>query len=184
MKQRIQVARIDHGNRFFFCAHSFIHKIAGDFQGRLCSAFSVAALKHIQFTVFNSKLHILHVTVMLFKQIAYFFKFSICLRELFLHLGDRHGGTYARNHIFTLGVDKEFAHQLVLTGGGIPGKSNACTGIVIQVAENHGHNIDCCTPAVRDIIIPAVNIGARIIPGTEDRFYRAHQLLFGIGGEI
>ena len=184
MEQRVQIAGINHGYCFFFSAHAFIHKITCNLQRSLRCSLAVTALQHVQFSVFNGEFHVLHITVMLFKQAADFFKFSICFRELIFHLGNRHGSTNTRNNVFTLGIHKEFAHQFVFACCGITGKCNACAGIVIQVAEYHGHNIDCCAPAVRNIIISAIYICAGVVPGTEHSFYSAHQLFFGISGEI
>ena len=41
-----------------------------------------------------------------------------CLGELFSHFGNGHGRAHAGHHVFALGVHQEFAHKLLLAGGG------------------------------------------------------------------
>ena len=57
---------------------------------------------------------------------------------------------------------KELAHEFLLAGGGITGECNTGTGVVIEVAEDHRHNVDGGTPGVRDIVVTTVNIGAGV----------------------
>ena len=101
---------------------------------------------------------------MLLQQSAHLDKLGIRFRELLFHLGDGHRRTYAGNNILALRVDKEFTHQLILSGGGITREGDACSGIIVQVAENHGHNVYSGSPAVRNVVVAAVNICTGIVP--------------------
>ena len=184
MQQSIQVSRIDHGNGLFFRPHTFVHQIAGDLQSRLSRTLTVSALQHVEFAVFHGKFHILHIAVMLFQNIADFHKVGVRFREFLRHLGNRHRRTHTCYNVFALRIGKEFAHQLLFAGRRITSKGNARAGVFVQIAENHGHHVDSGTPAVRNIVVPAIHVSTRVIPAAEYGFDGAHQLLFGIRGEI
>ena len=92
----------------------------------------------------------------------------ICFRELVGHLGNGHGGTDTGHHILALGVGQEFAHELLLAGGGVTGKGHAGAGIVVQVAKYHGHDIDGSTPGIGNVVVTAVDVGSGVIPRAED----------------
>ena len=184
MKQCIQVSRIDHCNGFFLGSHALIHQIAGDLQCSLSGSLSVTGLQHVEFLVFNSKLHILHISVMVLQCLANFLKLSKCLRELLSHLRDRHRGADTCNHVLALSVDQELAHQLLLAGSRVSGKRNTGSAVIAHVTECHGLYVYSGTPGIRDIVVAAVYVRARVVPGTEYGLDGSHQLLLGIIREI
>ena len=134
--------------------------------------------------VLNSELHILHIAVMVLQVLADLQELIISCRELIGHLGDRHRGTDTGDDVLTLCIGKELAHQLLLAGGGITGESNTGTGVLVQVAEDHRHDIDCGAPGIRDIVVAAVNVGSRVVPGTEDSLDGFLELYDRIGREV
>ncbi len=146
MKQRIQITRIDHRYRFLFCPVSFIDQIAGDLKSCGSCPFSAAALKHVKLFVFNRKLHILHIMVMILQGAAYIDKFCVCFREFLLHLRDRHRRTNACYNVLSLCVDQELSHHFLFSGSRVTCKRNARTGFIIQVSEYHRHYADSCSP--------------------------------------
>ena len=184
MKKCIQVTRIDHCNSFFLCSHALVNKVAGDLQSSLCSSLTVTCLKHIQFTMLYSKLHILHISVMCFQSMAYFLELFECLRELLLHLGDVHRCTNAGNNVLALSVGQELTEQSVLACSRVTGKCNTGTAVVAHVTESHHLYVNSCTPGIRDIVVTTVYVCSRVVPGTEYGFDSAYQLLLGICREI
>ena len=96
-------------------------KVACDLQSSLCSSLTVTCLKHIQFTMLYSKLHILHISVMCFQSMAYFLELFKCLRELLLHLGDVHRCTNTGNNVLALSVGQELTEQSVLACSRVTG---------------------------------------------------------------
>ena len=164
VKKGIQITRIDHGNCLFFCSHSLIYQIAGNLKGCLSCPFAVTCLKHVEFLVLNGKLHILHISVVIFQCGANLFKLSECLREFLLHLSDGHRCADTGNYVLALCVLQELAHKFFLTGSRITGKGNTGTTIVTHVTECHRLYVYSGTPGIRDIVVTTVYIGTRVVP--------------------
>ena len=184
MQQGIQVPGIDHGHGLLLVDHAFVQQIAGNLQGGLGGTLAVTGLQHIELAVFHGELHILHIAVVVLQQCADLGELVVSLGELVRHLGNGHGGTDTGHHVFALGVGQELAHQLLLAGGGITGESNAGAGIVVQVAEYHGHDVHGSAPGVGDVVVTTVNIGTGVVPGTEHGADGFVQLNLGVGGEV
>ncbi len=62
--------------------------------------------------------------------------------------------------------------------------SNACTRVVVEVSEYHGHYIDCRAPGVGNIIVASVNVRAGVVPRTEDGADSFVELGLRVGGEV
>ena len=101
-----------------------------------------------------------------------------------MQLCDRLRSTNAGNNVFALRVHQELAEQLLIAGCRVTGKCNAGTGCIAHVAECHHLYVNGSTPGVRNIIITAVYVRTRVVPGTEYSFDRFHQLLLRISREI
>ena len=177
MKQRIQIPRIDHSYCFFFSSHTFVHQIAGNLQSCLSRSLSITGLQHVQFAVLNSKLHVLHISIVGFQGLAYILELFKCLREFFLHLGDLHRRTHAGNHILALRVGQELTEQAVLAGSRVSRKRDAGTAVVAHISERHHLYVNCGSPGIRNVIVAAVYVRSGVVPGTEHSFYRSHQLV-------
>ena len=106
------------------------------------------------------------------------------LGELLFHLGDGHRGTDAGDDVFALRVGQELAHQFLFAGRGIAGERDAGTGVVVQVTEDHRHHVDGGAPRIGDIVVAAIDVGAGVVPGTEDRTDRGVELLLRVGREV
>ena len=79
---------------------------------------------------------------------------------------------------------KELAHELLLTGGGVTGEGDAGTGVVVQVAEDHRHDVDGSAPGIGDVVVAAIDVRARVVPGAEHGADGFVQLGLGVGGEV
>ncbi|CAN4051079.1 HTH-like domain-containing protein, partial [Dysosmobacter welbionis] len=106
------------------------------------------------------------------------------LGELFAHFADGHGSPDAGHHVLALGIGQELTEQLLLAGGGVAGEGHAGAAVVAHVAEGHGLDVDGGAPGVGDVVVPAVHVGAGVVPGAEHGLDGAHQLLLGVGGEV
>ena len=184
VQQGIKVAGINHKNGFLGGSHSLIHQIAGYFKSSLCGSFAVTGLEHIEFFVFNGELHILHITIMIFKNAANLGELFKSSREFVFHLGDLHRSTHAGNNILALSVYKELAHQLLFAGCGVAGKGNAGTAVITHVSESHHLHINGSAPGIRDIVIAAVHICTGVVPAAEHGLDSLEKLHLGIVREI
>ena len=184
VEQGVEVSRVYHGNGFALGDHALIDEVACDLECCLSGALAVAGLEHVELAVFDGELHVLHITVMVFKNLANGCKLFKCLGELLCHLCDGHRGAHACNDVLALCVGKELAHKLLLAGCGVTGEGNTGAAVVAHVAKGHHLDIDSGAPAVGDIIIAAVNICTGIIPASENSLDSADELLFGIGREF
>ena len=184
MKKSVKVARVNHGNGFFFGNHTLVDKVAGNFKRGVSGTLSVTGLEHKELAVLNGELHILHIAIVVFKNTAYIFELLKSFREFFCHLADGHRSTNAGNNVFALCVGKEFAHKVFFTGGGVTGKGNAGSAVIAHIAEYHGLYVNGGTPGIRNIIVAAIYVGSGVIPASEYCFDGADKLFFGVGGEI
>ena len=184
VKQGVEVSGVDHRNGFLLAYHALVNEVAGDLQRSLCGALAVTGLEHIELTVLNGELHVLHITVVILKQLADLLEVGKRLGELGLHLGNGHGGANTCNDVLALCVGKELAHQVLFAGCGVTGECNAGAAVVAHVAERHHLNVDGGTPRVGDVVVAAVDVCTGVIPRAEDRLDCAHELLGGILREV
>ena len=134
--------------------------------------------------VLDRELHILHVSVMIFQSLGDGNELIVNLRHHVLELIDLVRSTDAGDNVFALCVQEELTHQMLLARSRISGKGNTGSGGLAHVSECHHLNIDRGTPGIRDIIVTAVDVCTRVIPGTEDSLDRFDQLLLRIIREI
>ena len=113
---------------------------------------------------------------MLFQTVCNFQKFLIAFRQVFFQSGNGLRCTDSCNNVLTLCVDQIFAINTLCSGGGISRKGNACTGGIAHISEYHRLYIDCSSPVPRNVIHSSVYDSSFIIPRTEYRLYRFHQL--------
>lgn len=184
VQQHIERLRVDLHERFLLGDHALVDEVAGDLDGGGGGALAVTRLQHVEFLVLDGELHILHVAVMRFEDLADFLELLVHFGEDFRHLGDGHRGADARNDVFALRVGEEFAHQALLAGGGVARERDARAAVVAHVAERHHLHVDGGAPAVRDVVIHAVDVGAGVVPRTEDRLDRLEELFLRVGGEV
>ena len=156
----------------------------GDSDGGETGAFPIARLKHEKATLLDGKFEILHVMEMTLEGLADILQLAVHLGHLDLQLDDRFRGANASHHVFTLGIQEEFAVEDLFAGGGIAGKGNARAAVVTGVAEDHGLYVDGGAPFVGNIVFAAVDDRALIVPGAEDRTHRTAKLFPGILGKI
>ena len=174
MKQCVEVTRIDHCYSFFFCSHSLVNKVTSDLQSSLSSSLTVTCLKHIQFTMLYSKLHILHISVVFFKCFANLFELYECFREFLFHFGDVHRCTNTGNNVFTLSICKEFTKQTVSSCSRVTCEGNTCTTVITHVTKCHHLYVNSCTPRIWDIVVTTIYVSTWVVPRTEYGFNSSH----------
>ena len=184
MKKSIEVSGVDHKNSFLLGLVTFVNEVASDLQSSLSGSLTVTALEHEELAVLNGELHVLHIVIVVLEDIANLDEISISFGELLCHLSNRHRSTNACNNVLALCVSEELTHELLLTCSRISCEGNACTGVVVQVTEYHGHYVNCSTPGIRDIVVTTVNICTGVVPRTEYSLDSELELLNRIRGEV
>ena len=164
--------------------NALINEVAGDLQSSLCGALAVTGLQHKELAIFDGELHVLHILVVVFQAGCDLNELIVNLRHFLVQLADRGRSTDAGNDIFALSIDQVLAHQLLFAGSGVTGESNTGAGTHAGVTESHLLNVDSSAPLVGDFVHLAVNVGARVIPRTEDGLDSADQLFFRILREL
>ena len=176
MEQLVQGFRLDPQQGLFRRDHAFVDEVAGDVDGRFGRAFAVAGLQEIELAFLDGEFHILHIAVMGFQLIGQADEFAVAVRQVFRQFRDRLRRAYAGDHVFALGVDQVFAVDAPGARGGIARERDARARRAAHVAKDHGLHVDGRTPVPGDVVHPAVHIGARVVPGTEDGLDRFQQL--------
>ena len=97
-----------------------------------------------------------------------------------MQLADGRRSTDTSNNVLALSIDQVLAHQLLLAGGGVAGEGNAGAGTHTGVTEGHLLHVDGSAPLVRNLVHLTIDIGAGVVPGTENGLDSANQLLLGI----
>ena len=184
VKQGVEVSRIDHCDCFLLASHALIDKVAGNLQRCLCGSLAVSGLQHVELAVLDGELHILHVSVVLLEGLADIDELLECLRELLLHLVDVHRGADTCDDVLALCVSQELTEEALLAGRRVSRERNAGAAVIAHVTECHRLHVDSRAPGVGDIVVAAVHICTRVVPGAEHSLDGAHQLLLRVGREV
>ncbi len=208
MQQLIELRRLDAHHCSLLVDELLLDEIRRDLDRRRRRALAVAGLQHVERTVLNRELEILHVAVMALKLDADRVELledlgHDLLQRRILRLAHRLGDrtrlgplartldrdllrrTDTRHHIFALRIDQVFAVEiLVLASRRIAGEGDAGCRVVAGVAEHHRLHVHRRTQQAADIVQLAVLDGARVVPRPEDRTYAERKLLHRVSREI
>ena len=176
MQQLIQALCLDAHDCLRRRNLALIDQIAGNLDCRVCGALAVAGLEEVQLALLNGELHILHIAIMVFQLVRDFHKLCIALRQVLRKAGDRLRGADACDDVLALCVNEVLAKNALLTGGRVASERNTGSGGIAHVAEYHRLYVDRGAPVARDIVHAAVDDCARVVPRTEHRLDRLHQL--------
>ena len=184
VQQGVQGAGLDHQDGLLVVDHAFVHQVAGDLERRSSGALAVAGLEHVELAVLDGELHVLHIAVVVLQRVADAHKLLVDLGHDVLQVRDGVGGAHAGDDVLALRVHQELAEEGLFAGGGVAGEGNAGAGGIAHVAEGHHLDVNGSAPGIGDVVVAAIDVGAGVVPGAEDRLDGAHQLFLGIGGEI
>ena len=145
----------------------FLDHVHGELEGGEGGALAVAGLEHEDLAVLDGELEVLHVLEVLLERRADVVQFRVGGGHFLRELGDRFGGAHAGDDVFALGVDEEFAVELLLAVGRVAGERHAGAGVVAGVAVDHGLHVDGGAPLGGDVVFAAIDDGAVVHPGTE-----------------
>ena len=184
VQQSVEVSRLDHENSLLLVDHAFVDEVASDLQSSSRRSLAVTGLEHVEVLVLDGELHVLHVSVMIFKGVADAYELLVNFRHDFLELVDVLRGADTCNNVFALCVHEELTGENLFAGGRVTGKRNAGAGGLAHVAECHHLHVNSGTPGIRDIVVAAVDVCTRVVPGTENSLDSAHELFLRIVREV
>ena len=184
MQQGVQLLGLYAQHGGLFVDHALVHQVDSDLQSGLCGALAVTGLQHVELTILDGKLHVLHILEVILQAGCDFHELVIHFRHLILQVADGGRRTDTSHNIFALCIDQVLAHQALFAGSGVTGKGNARAGVHAGVTECHLLHVYSGAPLVRDLVHLTVNIGAGVIPAAEHSLHSADQLLFGVLGEL
>ena len=140
-------------------------------------AFACARLQHVELTVLDGELHVLHVAVMLLKLYSNFLELPVNLGHGFLHFAQRHGSSNASDNVFALSVHQVIAIEDFLAGTRVARKADARAGSIAGIPEDHLHDVDGRTEETGDFLHAPVRDCLLRHPGTENRADCSPQLV-------
>ena len=184
VKQGVEVSRVDRKDGSLFGDLTFPDEVVSDLQSSLGGTLTVTGLEHVEFTVFDGELHVLHVSVVVLKFVSDAEELIVDLRHGLFDGVDVHRSTDTGNDVFALGVHQNFREELVFTGSRVTGERNTGTGGVTHVAEGHHLDVDRGTPGIRDVVVTSVNVRTGVVPGTENSFDCFEELDFRVRREF
>ena len=164
MQELIDLARSQSGYSSFFIYKPFLHHINGNLDSCLSRALAASGLKHIELVSLNSKLHILHILIVLFKELCNLDEALVTIRECFCHFIDVKRCSHTCNHILALCIYKKLSKNFVFSGRRVSCKCHACAGCISHIPENHGLHIYCSTEVPRYSVKLSVEDGSVIVP--------------------
>ena len=115
MQKLVERFCLDPEYSLFLIDLALINKVACDLKGSLCRSLAVSCLKEVKITLFNGKLHILHIAVMILKLIGNLHEFCIALGKILFKLCDRLGSTDTGNNVLALCIDQILTEYTLLT---------------------------------------------------------------------
>ena len=186
MQQLIELLRVYALYSFFLGDKAFLLHLDCDVQSCSSSTLTNTGLKHPKLTLFNGELDVAHIAEMVFEDGEYLFELTTSLFKArsFLELCNGAGITNTGNNVFALCVNKVVAVEFLFAICRVTRKSNARSGGVALVAENHGLNVYGSTQIIGDLILLAVENSARIVPAAKYRFNSKLKLDIRALGEL
>ena len=147
VQQRVELLRLDLQQRLVGREQALGDEIDGDFQRGRGRALAVAGLEHIELAVFNRKLHVLHIPVMLFQRGGDLGEARIHLGHHLAQRGNRLRRADAGDHVLALRVHQKLAVETVFAGGRVARERHARAARFAHVAEHHRLHVDRGSPA-------------------------------------
>ena len=184
VKQCIEVSRVNCKNSCLLVDLALFDEVICDLQSSASCSLAVTCLQHIQLAMLDGELHILHVMIVILQLLRDRGQLLVDVRKRLLDLIDLHRRTDTGDHVFALRVHQNLSVELILTGSRVSRERNAGTGIIAHVAECHHLDVDSRAPGIRDVVVAAIDVRARVVPGTEYGLDRLDQLYLRIGREV
>src|SRR6185437_14503368 len=165
----IELIGIDAENRLFRLDESFIHHVNSDADSRQPGTLAVAGLQHVKAAFLNGELKILNVAIVLLQARGDVTKLVVNFGHLLVQFADVDGRANTRHHVFTLRVHQELAIKFLDSGCRVASEADARSTGLSKIAEHHSLHVHRSAKLVRDVVDAAIDLGAIVIPGAENR---------------
>ena len=158
----------------------------GDVQRGGGGALAHAGLQHPQLALLDGELDVAHIAEVVLEGDEHLFELATGLFQAVdvLEVGDRRGVADAGHDVLALGVHQVVAVELLLAVCGVARERDARGRGVALVAEHHGLHVDGGAQIVGDLVLLAVQRGARVVPAAEHGLDGQLQLHAGILREL
>ena len=186
IEESLDVFGFDTADGLGFFDQAFFDHVDSDLKGRHWRAFAATCLQHVERTVFDSKLDVLHVAVMPLESLAHLHELFIGAAIATLQCRQLHRCADAGNHVFALGVEQVVTVEDVSSGIRVASERDSGAAGFAFVAEYHGTDIDAGAVNITPTDFFDLAIGDSLIghPTVEDCIDRADELVPGILGKF
>ena len=186
IEESLDVFGFDAADGLGFLDQAFLDHVDSDLEGCHWRALAAACLQHVERAFLDSKLDVLHVTVMPLEGLAHTHELFIGAAVATLQCRQLHRRADAGNHVLALGVEQVVAVENVSAGVRVAREGDAGAAGFALVAEHHGADIDAGAVDIAPADLFDLAIGDCLVghPAVEDRIDRADELVPGVLGEF
>ena len=177
MQQLVELGRVDAADRLRAGDQPLADHRDRRFDCRGGCALGRARLQEVQASVLDRELDVLDIAVVALQSLHRCDELLECLGHQLAQPRDRLRRADSRDDILSLGIQQELAVQPRLARGRVAGEADAGRRTLILVAEDHAADVDRSAEVVRDLVGVPVDLGARGVPGLEDRPHGSHELV-------
>ena len=184
VQQRVERARVDRRDRLRLRHQALVDGVDGEAHRRLGGALGAARLQHVQTSLLDRELGVLHVLVVALQVAQDLAQLHVDGGHPVAELREVARRAHARHDVLALGVRDEVAAGLGRAGDLVARERDARAGGVARVAEHHLLDVDRGAPVVRNALDAPVGDRPLARPGVEDGEDRAPQLLARVAREV
>ena len=168
MQELVELVGVDSRDGVFARDEPLLDHVDGGLQRGRGGPLRAPRLEQVELAVLDRELDVLDVAVVLLEPSHRLEELLEGLRQSLLHLRERLGRADACHDVLALRVGQELAVEALLARRRIAREGDAGPRLVALVAEHHLHDVDCGAEVVGDVVRPAVDLGARVLPRLED----------------
>ena len=147
------------------------------FSAAAAVRFALLRLEQVEPVVLDRELDVLHVSVVLLEPAHRVDQLLERVGKRLLHLRERLRRADAGDDVLALRIGEELAVEPGLAGRRVAREGDARARALALVPEDHLDDVDRGAEVVGDVVGPAVDLGARVVPRLEDGAHGARELV-------
>ena len=169
MQELVEGGRVHPQDRLLLRDLPFLHEVHGDLHGGGRGPLADPGLQHPELALLDGELDVAHVPVVVLQGLHDLDELLVGGGVAALQLVERQRGPGTGDDVLALGLRQVLGEVLALPGRGVAGEGDAGAGVLADVAEHHGDDVDGGAEVVRDPVLAAVDAGPLAVPGLEHR---------------